>query len=97
MATEKYILVRQYSEHSRIEPDFIQSLFEYELVFPEERDDEMFIDENDINEIEKMFRLHRDLGLNYEGLGAVNEMLNRIHELQQEMEKLRKRLRLYES
>ena len=97
MATEKYILVTQYSEHSRIESDFIQALFEYELVYPEERDDEKFIDEKDINEIEKMFRLHRDLGLNYEGLGAVNEMLSRIRELQNEMDNLRKRLRLYES
>lgn len=96
MATQKYILVRQYSEHSHIEPNFIQALFEYELVYPEERDNEVFIDEKDIDEIEKMFRLHRDLGLNYEGLGAVNEMLKRIQQLQEEMELLKRRLRIYE-
>lgn len=96
MVREKYILVRQYSEHSRIEPKFIQALFEYELILPEKRDDEIFIDEEDITEIERMFRLHRDLGLNYEGLGAVNEMLKRIQQLQEEMELLRRRLQIYE-
>lgn len=92
----KYILVRHFSEHTHIEPKFIQALFEYELILPEKRDNEIFIDEEDIVEIERMFRLYRDLGLNFEGLGAVNEMLNRIRELQQELDHLKKRLRLFE-
>ena len=96
MANEKYILVRHFVERSHIEGDFVQSLHEYGLVAIEERENEAFIDEGDISEIEKMFRLHHDLGINYEGLDAIKQMLERMQKLEREMDLLQKRLRLYE-
>lgn len=96
MANEKYILVRHFVERSNIEGDFVQSLYEYGLVAFEERENDVFIDEEDISEIEKMFRLHHDLGINYEGLDAIKQMLERMHKMEREMDLLQKRLRLYE-
>ena len=96
MANEKYILVRHFVERSQIEIDFVQSLHEYGLVAFKERENETFIDEGDISEIEKMFRLHHDLGINYEGLDAIKQMLERMQKLEREMDLLQKRLRLYE-
>jgi hypothetical protein len=96
MGNEKYILVSHFVERSNIEVDFVQSLHEYGLVAFEERENEIFIDEGDISEIERLFRLHHDLGINYEGLDVIKQMLERMHRMEREMDLLQKRLRLYE-
>ena len=96
MGNEKYILVSHFVERSNIEVDFVQSLHEYGLVVFEERENETFIDEGDISEIERLFRLHHDLGINYEGLDVIKQMLERMQRMEKEMDLLQKRLRLYE-
>ncbi|WP_034258923.1 chaperone modulator CbpM [Aequorivita capsosiphonis] len=96
MAQEKYILVSLYCEQSHIENTFVQNLYEYGLVNLEERESETFIDEDDITEIERLFRLHHDLGINYEGLDAIKQMLNRMRKMEKELDLLQKKLRLYE-
>ncbi len=96
MAKEKYILVRHYCQNSPIEDSFISQLQEYGLVKFEQRENEAYLDEKDIEEIERFFRLHRDLGINYEGLGAIRQMLKRMAKMEREMESLRRRLRFYE-
>lgn len=96
MANEKYILVRHFVERTNIEVEFVQSLHEYGLVAFEERENETFIDEGDISEIEKLFRLHHDLGINYEGLDVIKQMLDRMLKMEREMDLLQKKLRLYE-
>lgn len=96
MAQEKYILVKHFCEQTHIELTFVKNLFEYGLVSFEERENAVFIDEKDILEIERMFRLHRDLGINFEGLDVIKRMLKRMQKLEKEMDSLQKRLRLYE-
>jgi len=96
MATEKQILVRLFCEQTQIEIDFVKNLHEYGLVEFHKREEEVFIDENDISEIERLFRLHSDLGVNYEGLDVINQMLNRLRRMESEMDFLQKKLRLYE-
>jgi len=96
MARDKYILVKHFCEQTHIEDAFVQNLFEFGLVTYEEKENDLFIDEKDISEIERMFRLHSDLGINFEGLDAIKQMLKRMQKLEREMELLQKRLRLYE-
>lgn len=96
MATEKYILVRVFCEQTQIESEFVKNLHEYGLVNFEERENDVFIDESDVSEIERLFRLHSDLGINYEGLDVIKQMLNRMHQMEKEMDFLQKKLRLYE-
>ncbi len=43
-----------------------------------------------------MIRLHRDLDLNVPGIDAVLNLLKRIETMEDEMEQLRRRLRIYE-
>ncbi len=96
MAREKYILVSHYCKNSHIEDAFIQRLHEFGLIAFEKKQEDLFIDEKDISEIEKMFRLHNDLGINFEGLDVIKEMLKRIKKMEREMDLLQKRIRLYE-
>lgn len=96
MAQEKYILVKHYCKVSKIEDSFLDRLHEFGLITFKERQNDVYIDEQDISEIERMFRLHHDLGINFEGLDAIKEMLARIQQLEEEMNYLQKKLRLYE-
>lgn len=96
MAYEKYILVSHFSKRANIEDNFLQKLHEYGLLSFQKMEDDVFIDEEDISEIEKMFRLHKDLGINYEGLDAIRQMLGRMQSLEDEMNEMRRRLRFYE-
>ncbi|MEZ4805825.1 MAG: chaperone modulator CbpM [Bacteroidia bacterium] len=47
--------------------------------------------------LEKILRLHRDLNVNIEALDVVLNLLNKIDELQLEVNQLNNRLRLHES
>lgn len=96
MANEKYILLETFCEHTHIEGGFVKSLHEYGLISFEKREEDFFIGEDDIPEIEKMFRLHNDLGINLEGLDVIKRMLMRMHEMEVQMNSLRKRLKIYE-
>src|SRR5690606_36519657 len=97
MAKEKnYILVTHFCQHANVEENFIQNLNEYGLVLIEERNTESYIDENDISKIEKLFRLYKDLSINYEGLDVINQMLQRIQQMDRRMKLLQQKLNLYE-
>jgi hypothetical protein len=45
---------------------------------------------------EKMVRMHDDLGINVEGLEAIEHLLRRMEQLREELTGLRNRLRRYE-
>ena len=96
MAREKYILVSHYCQHTQIDNSFVERLREYGLITFEEKQRDFFIDEKDISEIERMFRLHNDLGINFEGLDAIKQMLKRLNKMEREIVLLQKKLRLYE-
>jgi len=96
MDREKYILVSHFCAQTQIEISFVENLQEYGLVNFEKKENDIFIKERDIAEIEKMFRLHRDLGINFEGLDAISQMLNRLRRMEKDILKLQKRLDLYE-
>ena len=96
IGTKKYILLNHFSKHVHIEKDFVENLHEYGLLSIEKLENDLFIHRRDISEIEKMFRLHTDLGINFEGLDAISEMLKRIGTLEKNILKLQKRLDIYE-
>ncbi|SRX55990.1 chaperone modulator CbpM [Aequorivita sp. CIP111184] len=96
MAREKYILVSHFCNHTEIEVSFVENLQEYGLVTFEKRENDLFMGEKDITEIEKLFRLHHDLGINFEGLDAIKQMLKRMEKMEKQMDLLKKQLRLYQ-
>jgi hypothetical protein len=75
---------------------FIYSLCEYELLETIEKEGEEFIPASHLHRIEKMIRLHYELDINMEGLDAINNLLQQVWNLQEENQKLKDRLNLYE-
>ena len=96
MINSNYILITQYSQYSNIENSFLENLFEYGLIRFEQEDNAIYMNEEDIPEIERLYRLHQDLGINFEGLDAINHMLRKLEKMEKTINLLRKKIDLYE-
>lgn len=96
MGKENYILVKHYCERTQIPNEFIAALSEYGLIQYKQIETEVYILDEEIPEIERFDRLHNDLGINMEGIDALNHVLRRLRTMEHEMNTLKKRLRIYE-
>jgi hypothetical protein len=55
-----------------------------------------YIYEDQLNDLEKIVRMHYELDINLEGIETVIHLLERINEMEDEITHLKNRLRLYE-
>jgi MerR HTH family regulatory protein len=97
MAGENLIPANEFCVHHNIEVSFIHNLQDYGLIEMTTVEGTGFIDEDQLEEIEKMVRLHYELQINFEGIDAVKHLLEQLQSIQKEMTALRNRLQLYES
>jgi hypothetical protein len=79
-----------------IEISFLNSLQEAGLIEITTIDETEYIFENQLNDLEKIVRLHYDLDINLEGIETVIHLLQRINDMQDEITLLKNRLSLYE-
>ena len=96
MKTDNLIRVADFCVHYEVEFSFLNSLEEHGLVEIIHIDNERYVSEERLAGIEKMIRLHHDLDINPEGIQAVLHLLERIDNLQSELNVLRNRLNLHE-
>jgi len=72
-----------FSERCGLHPDLIRRFVVLGLVEPEiRRNDTLWFAPAQVRRVERMLRLRGDLGLNYNALGLVIELLERIEELE---------------
>lgn len=96
MQDEDLILTVEFCRHYQVEPSFLQSLGEFGLIELREMEDQKYIHKDALHELEKFIHLHYDLNINMEGLDAIEHLLQRVKEMQQELNQLRSRLHIYE-
>lgn len=96
MEHRKLISATEFCAIHNVEVSFIQSLGETGLIEIETIEEKGFIPVNQLPQLEKMVRLHNELDINIEGIDTINNLLNRILELQDEVMMLRNRLRFFE-
>jgi pyridoxine 5'-phosphate synthase PdxJ len=96
MENEDLISAEDFSVHHNIEISFISSLHEYGLIETTTIEERRFIRANDLPQLEKFIHLHYDMDINIEGIEAINNLLERINNMQHELRQLRNKLFLYE-
>ena len=96
MQNKNYIPAEEFCIKNEIEISFIYSLRENGLIEITTIDETDFILPDQLQRIEKISRLHNDLGINIEGIETITYLLERIDEMQQQITFLQNRLRLYE-
>ncbi len=91
----KTITVKQFCANYDVPLSFINSLSNFELIDVIEIENIKYLKTNDINKVEKMMRLHYDLGVNFEGLDIINHLTSQINLLQEELNELNNLLDFY--
>jgi hypothetical protein len=91
MTTENLIPLETLCENYSVEFSFIDSLSEIGLIRIVTVEQKRFIDKEQISDVEKIMRLHYDLGINLEGIDVIAQLLRRIAELQLEVKTLKGR------
>jgi DNA-binding transcriptional MerR regulator len=75
-----------------LHPEMVVRLVELGLVDPEVSEPEWLFEDTVVPRVWKIRRLHRDLGINWAGIGVVLDLLERIEGLEREIAWLRKQL-----
>jgi MerR HTH family regulatory protein len=96
MSDEEMIPLETFCTYYQVERSFIETLESYGLVSISSREEQRFILMEEVVELEKFSRLYYDLNINVPGIDALKHLLEKLKELQQETDKLRARLRIYE-
>ena len=84
------VIVSEYCQKCHIDPSFIILLEEGGLIDINITDGERYLFSSQLRDLEQYTRMYYDLSINIEG------MLNRMRNLQAEIQSLRNRLHLYE-
>lgn len=96
MKSGHHITATEFCTGHNIEMAFLYSLDENGLITLERAEESIYIIEDQLPNLERIVRLHYDLGINLEGIETIINLLDRAEELQNEINMLRNRLRLYE-
>jgi len=96
MATSHLISADEFCTHHKVEYSFINSLNEFGLIEITTLEQGRFIEAESLTELEKYARLHYDLEINLEGIEAITFLLEKVKNLQNEINLLKNKLRLYE-
>ena len=79
-----------------IEFSFINSLKHMGMIEIEIVKDQEFIKQSQLDQLEKIIRLHHELEINLEGIESITHILLRMNALLDENIKLKNKLRIYE-
>lgn len=96
MNIENLIAADQFCAYYKVEFSFINSLHEFGLIRIVSVEEVQYIPLEQVQEVEKMIRLHYDLDINLEGIEAISHLLQRLGTLQKELSGLKNRLDFYE-
>ena len=96
METRDLILIEHFCANHEIEFSFIDSLQAFGLIEVVVHEDNKYLPQDQLKEVEKMMRMHYDLDINMEGIDVIAHLLKRIDSLQQELKMAKNRLRLFE-
>lgn len=94
--SDRYISIIEFCNCHRVEASFIHSLSEHGLIQTIMIEEDEYIEQDQIGELERMMRLHFDLEINMQGIDAINHLLERVSNLQNEVRQLQNRLRRFE-
>lgn len=85
MNTDNLIRIEYLCEQYNVELAFINSLQEFGLINVMVVKESKYLSNEDLKEIEKLIRLHYELGINMEGIDVISNLLNQIADLKQEL------------
>lgn len=96
MQTNHLILVSEFCVYHQIETAFVEVLEQKGLIETLTIEQILYIQPEQIVQLEKLVRLHQDLAIHADDLDVVTDLLDRLEDLQQQVTHLQNRLVFYE-
>lgn len=93
---DELIIISEYCHKCHVEPSFIDLLQEGGLIHIQVVGGQPCLSFAELPDVERYCRMYYDLSINMEGIDAIHHLLQRMEAMQQEIEELRRRLRLFE-
>ena len=93
---EHLIAIDDFCISHKIEHSFLWSLHEAGLIHIETIETSGYVEEEELPYLEKFTRFFYEMNINIEGIESIMHLLEQIHEMQQEANSLRNRIRFYE-
>ena len=94
--SKELFAVTAYCTVHKIDPSFVYTLQQEGLITVIARENESFVEEEELHKLEIFTRWHDQLGLHPESMDVVYNMLEKMKQMQEEMNDLRSRLRMFE-
>ncbi len=96
MKSDNLIDLNAFCINHDVEVSFISLLQKNGLVEVTTFEEKAFLEVDQLKQVEQFTRLYYELDINMEGIETVAHLLERVHEMQDEITTLKNRLRLYE-
>lgn len=88
------IIISEYCSYNNIEPDFIIKLENEGLIELYIEDNERYIHESQLKRLDQYARWYYDLSINVAGIDVIQNLLDRINQMEHDMNRLREQLGL---
>ncbi len=96
MTTENMIPIYEFCTGHQLEISFVQSLEEQGLIETIVMNEIQYVEINHLTRLEQIVRLNRELNINFEGIDAINHLLDTIENMQRQITELKNRLHFFE-
>lgn len=97
MQPEDMIVLDEFCSNHEVEISFIRSLEEFGLIETVIVNETICVRGNELPKLEQIVRLHQELNINPEGIDAINILLKRLENMQNEITELRNKLDFYQT
>lgn len=97
MNNEHLIPAIEFCSNHKIELSFINSLHEFGLIEITTIQRTAFLSAEELPKLEQILLFNKELEINLEGVEVIIRLLDRVHKVQNEINLLKNRLRLYEN
>jgi len=88
------IIIREYCIQNQVEPDFIVQLESEGLIQISNVDNERYIHVSQLKHLDQYVRWYYDLSINVAGIDVIQNLLDKIDDMQEEILRLKEQLRL---
>jgi len=96
MTAETLIPIDRLSSLYKVEISFFFELSDSGLIPMKTIDQTNYIEEDEIVLLEKAVRLHKELDINTAGIETIIHLLQKVERLQEELQNIQNRLKIYE-
>lgn len=97
MNTKNMILLKTVCSHYQVDLSFFTHLGEIGLIEIQIIEESPYIREDQINDIDRIMRIHQELDVNLEGIDVVFNLLQKIDHLEKDLITMKNRLKRYEN